>query len=72
MSRRKLSYHFPEHTLYMVVDRKNKDLPLMVGTMSEVMEFTGKTKNAILSAISQSKRRGGVSQYKRVGLIDED
>ena len=72
MSRRKLSYHFPEHTLYMVVDLYHNEEPLFVGTMKEVCEYTGKTKNAILSAISHSKARGGKSRYIRVGTVEED
>lgn len=64
--RKKLAYHFPEHVLYMVVDLKHNEEPLFVGTMSEVCEYTGSSKNAILSAISHAKARGTRSRYVRV------
>jgi len=55
-----------EKNIYMIVDKKHDELPLFVGTLSELCGFTGKTRNAILSAIGHAKVRGSNSQYKKV------
>ena len=55
-----------ENVTYMVSDPKNGYLPLFIGTMSEVCAFSGKSKNAILSAIGHAKARGTNCQYMRL------
>ena len=58
-----------ENVIYMVSDPKNGYLPLFIGTMSEVCEYTGKSKHAILSAIGHAKARGNNCRYMR---LDDD
>ena len=60
-----------EYTLYALVDSKNYEDTIFVGTLVELCEYTGRTKNAILSAISQSKRRGNRCRYVRIGKESE-
>ena len=55
-----------ESVIYMVSDPDNNYLPLFMGKMSEVCEFTGKSKNAILSAIGHAKTRGTNCRYTRI------
>lgn len=43
--------------LYMVIDLKDKlELPLFVGTIDKVAEFTGRSKDGITSSISHAKK----------------
>ena len=61
-----------ESVLYVVIDKSDPcELPLFSGTLSEVCKFTGKSKNAILSAISHSKERGQKCQYIKIGNEEE-
>lgn len=59
-----------ETMLYAVLD-KNYDLIEFCGTMSELVKYTGKNKNAILSAISKSKSRGTRCRYVKIGKENE-
>ena len=52
-----------EITLYEVVQNDEYELPIFVGTLKEVIAFTGRTRGSILSAISHEKRR--LSRKKR-------
>ena len=58
-----------DYVQYMVSDPKNGYLPLFIGNIHEVCAFSGKSKNAILSAISHAKARGTNCQYMR---LDDD
>ena len=55
-----------EKNLYMIVDVENDDLPLIVGTMTELCKYSGKTQNQIRSAISHAEKRGSHSRYVRI------
>lgn len=55
-----------EKNLYMIVDVENDDLPLVVGTMTEICKYSGKTQNQIRSAISHAEKRGSHSRYVRI------
>ena len=55
-----------EKNLYMIVDVENDDLPLVVGTMTELCKYSGKTQNQIRSAISHAEKRGSHSRYVRI------
>lgn len=60
-----------ERILYMLVDRDDPyELPKFVGTMSELVEYTGKSRNVIQSCITNSRKRGFKCQYVRVKLED--
>lgn len=58
--------------LYMIVDKKNNELPLCVGTLKEVSTYSGKSENAIISAIYHAEKRGHNCQYKCVEIDDEE
>lgn len=58
--------------LYMYVDLWHNEEPLCVGTINDICEFTGKSKNAILSAISHAKARGTRSHYIKIGDLDDE
>ena len=62
----------PPRYLYMVSDMDNEELPLFVGTLAELSEFTGVNRTSILSAISHAKSRGSKCKYSKIGLIEED
>lgn len=56
-----------KNTLYILVDPADKyELPTFVGTLEEIAEHQGITKNAISSAISHAKQRGQNCKYKKV------
>lgn len=55
-----------EKNLYMIVDVENDDFPLVVGTMTELCKYSGKTQNQIRSAISHAEKRGSHSRYVRI------
>lgn len=55
-----------EKNIYMIVDVENDDLPLVVGTMTELCKYSGKTQNQIRSAISHAEKRGSHSRYVRI------
>lgn len=57
--------------LYSLCDLKT-DETIYVGTMDEMCEFTGKSRNAIDSAICHAKKRGTRCQYAIVGYADCD
>ena len=59
-----------ETILYAVLDKKYDQIEFC-GTMSEVIRYTGSSKNSILSAIAHSKSRGTRSRYVRIGEEDE-
>lgn len=60
------------HVLYMVVDLRHNEIPLCVGHIKDIMAYTGKSRNAILSAISHAKKRGTRSQYIRIYDENDD
>lgn len=53
--------------IYMVVDLKNKELPLCVGTIEEVSAFADVTKASLLRMISNSKKKGVPCKYLKIG-----
>lgn len=42
--------------LYEVVTNDKWELPIFAGTMSEMVEFTGRNKNSIMSSISHDRK----------------
>lgn len=58
--------------IYMLIDKKDNDLPLYVGTARELAEYLGITKSAIFSAISHAKTRGHKCRYVEIGYEDEE
>lgn len=57
--------------LYSLCDLKT-DETIFVGTKEEMCEFTGKSRNAIDSAICHAKQRGTRCQYVIVGYDEEE
>ena len=56
-----------EIDLYVLVDPADKyELPTFVGTLEEIADHQGVSKNAISSAISHAKQRGQNCKYKKV------
>lgn len=60
-----------DRVLYMIEDVEHNRLPLFVGTIEEMVAFTGKPREVILSAITHARQRGGNSQYIRLGTESE-
>lgn len=66
-----------EVTLYEVIKPDKYELPIFAGTLDEIIAFTGRTKNSILSSISHSKRFRTHKKHKpdtyvvvRAGKVD--
>ena len=57
---------------WLLVTSDKYELPLYVAdSVTELAQVTGKTENAIRTAICHAKQRGtGISQYKRVPKDD--
>lgn len=52
---------------WLLVTRDQYELPIYVAdSVTELSRFTGKTENAIRTAISHAAHRGTASQYRRV------
>lgn len=61
----------PKNDLYVLIDPADEyELPVFVGTLSEMAAYMNVTENAIVSAISHAKQRNQVSKYKKV-VIEE-
>lgn len=60
-------------TLYMAVDKNEKDLPLFVSTSAtEVANWAGVSIVNMMSAISHAETRGTRSRFVRIRLEDDD
>ena len=59
---------------WLLVTRDKYELPLYVAdSVTELSRYTGKTENAIRTAIFHANQRGsGISQYKRVPKNEKD
>ena len=61
-----------KNNLYILVDPADEyELPVFVGTLSEMAAYMNVTENAIVSAISHAKARKQVSKYKKVVITDD-
>ena len=60
-------------TLYMAVDKNEKDLPLFVSeSATEVANWAGVTITNMMSAITHAEKRGTRSRFVRIRLEDDD
>lgn len=71
IGRPKQEHHGSDY-YWLLVTRDKYELPLYVAdSVTELSRFTGKSENAIRTAICHAKQRGtGISQYKRVPKDD--
>ena len=61
-----------KNNLYILVDPADEyELPVFVGTLSEMAAYMNVTENAIVSAISHAKARKQISKYKKVVITDD-
>ncbi|MCQ2609010.1 MAG: hypothetical protein MJ197_10045 [Bacteroidales bacterium] len=62
-----------KNDLYVLVDPADEyELPVFVGTLSEMAAYMNVSENAIVSAISHAKKRKQVSKYKKVIISESD
>ena len=60
-------------TLYMAVDKNEKDLPMFVSeSATEVANWAGVTITNMMSAITHAEKRGTRSRFVRIRLEDDD
>lgn len=58
-------------TLYMMVDKSEEQLPLVVGTMDDICRYTGNSQDTVRSYMWHCKKANRPCRVIRLGKIKE-